>query len=41
MTGGSWRSARLFEIPGEAAANARNFKQQHIAEFNLRGEHSR
>jgi hypothetical protein len=35
------RSASVFEVLGEAAADARNFNQQDIAEFDLRGEHSR
>jgi hypothetical protein len=34
-------SASVIEILGEAAMDARNFNQQDIAEFNLRGEHSR
>jgi hypothetical protein len=34
-------SAGVSEILSQTAADARNFNQQNIAEFNLRGEHSR
>lgn len=36
-----FRRVRPFDVPGETAVNAGNFSQQNLAEFDLRGEHSR
>src|SRR5689334_7100841 len=41
MAAGSRWSARPFDVPGEAAANAGNLKQQHIAKFDLGSKHRR
>ena len=36
-----FRHARLVDILGETAVNARDLSQQNLAEFDLRGEYGR